>query len=74
MLDIQAVKKGDKVIWDSGFGYELAEYIGEGVMYYTYNIKLLTGICSGMDISHRCNEVYAYSKEKHDEMKLKYGR
>lgn len=73
MLDENTIKKGDKVIWDSGFGYEIGEYIGEGVMYYTYAMKLLTGNFSGSEVSYRCNEVHIYSKEKHDEMKLKYG-
>lgn len=65
-------KTGDKVIWDSGFGYDLAEFIGEGKRYYTYEIKLLSGCCVGQLISHHINEIIPYTEENYNAMVKEY--
>jgi hypothetical protein len=66
------MKKGDKVIWDSGFGYEICEFIGDGVMYYTYAVKQLTGSLVGEICSFSCNEIFPYTDEKYNEMVTNY--
>lgn len=38
---------GDLVIWDSNFGYELGILVGDGGMYNTYCVHMLTGKSEG---------------------------
>ncbi len=69
------MKDGDKIIWDSGYGYEIGYFIEESshCIYNTYKINLVTGICIG--ITHRSqNEVKPYSEELAKELRDKYMR
>ena len=36
-------KVGDKVIWDSHFGYEIGYFVGEGNQYHTYLVDMISG-------------------------------
>lgn len=66
------MKKGDKIIWDSHFEYELGYFLSDnGVMFNTYLVKLVTGIVHG-EVSHSINEIKSYTPELHQEMIDKY--
>lgn len=66
------MKKGDKIIWDSGFGYELGTFVKErGVMHHTSLVNLTTGIVQG-EVSHSISEILPYSREKQHELNVKY--
>lgn len=42
------MRVGDLIIWDSNFGYELGIYVGgDGVLYNTTYVYMLTGNGSG---------------------------
>lgn len=42
------MKKGDFIIWDSGWGYDVGYFVQDkGVMYHTNMIFLLTGVSEG---------------------------
>ena len=64
--------KGDRVIWDSHFGYEIGYFIGEGNQYNTWLIDIITGICVG-ECCHSKIEVHKYSDELIDKLTKKYG-
>ena len=68
------MKKGDKIIWDSHFGYEIGYFIEESNenMYNTYKVDMITGIVTG-EFYHSKNEIYLYSSAKQVEMQEKYG-
>lgn len=63
---------GDKVIWDSGFGYDLGYYIRkDDNIYNNVRCDMVTGIAQ-REISYSKTEVIPYTEEKHEEMKKKY--
>lgn len=64
--------KGDRVIWDSGFGYEIGYFIGEGNQYETWLIELSTGLVSE-PCSYRKSEVFKYSSELVNRLTNEYG-
>ena len=66
-----AFVKGDRVIWDSHFGYEIGYFIGEGNQYNTWLIDISTGICTGK-CSHSKNEIHKYSDVLINELTEKY--
>lgn len=66
------MKKGDKIIWDSHFGYELGEFVkskddGEVV------IRLTTGSVIG-EISDYETRIYPYSEKKIEELRSLYHK
>jgi hypothetical protein len=65
-------KKGDEVIWDSGHGYDIGTFVGEGVMYYTYAVNMHTGVVTG-ECSYPVNEIRPYSTQLIADLKKKYG-
>ena len=66
------MKNGDKIIWDSGFGYEIGYYrADEGVMYGTCLVDLRTGIAIG-EVSMSKIEIHPYTIEKIAELTAKY--
>jgi len=69
------LKEGDKIIWDSHFGYEIGYYVSdEGVMYNTCLVKLVTGICPGVNNSLTKHEIIPYNRENLTEMVTKYNQ
>ena len=67
------MKKGDRIIWDSGFGYEIGYFIedAEKQMYNSYKIELITGIVQEETLRSK-DEIIPYSKENQSQMKAKY--
>jgi len=65
--------KGDKIIWDSGFGWEVGFYIrdSDDTIYNTHEVLLVTGVVNG-SIMHPRDEIKPYTKELAKEMKKKY--
>jgi hypothetical protein len=66
------LQKNDKVIWDSGYGYDIGYFIGEGNSYNTYLIDMKTGIVRG-ECSYPKNKIYKHSDQLEMELKKKYG-
>ena len=67
------MKFKDKIIWDSGFGYDTGIYIKEqGVMYNTCLIELQSGRYPGK-ISVTPSQVIPYSTDKIKELSIKYN-
>lgn len=66
--------KGDKIIWDSGFGYEVGFFIEDAdkLHYDTYRIDLVTGVAQG-DSTRPKREVLPHSPEKVAKMEAKYN-
>lgn len=58
----------ESIIWDSGFGYEVGHFIGEGNSYYTYLIDINNDLCS-----YPKNEVFKLTEELVNKLSLKYG-
>lgn len=64
---------GDKVIWDSHFGYDIGYYIGEGAAYEHWKIELASGKFYGTEIMVSKSELHHYSKELIAKMTERYG-
>ena len=64
---------GDKVIWDSHFGYDIATFIGEGAAYEHWKIELHSGKFRYTETMVSKSELHHYSKELIAEMTKKYG-
>ncbi len=67
--------KGDKIIWDSFFGYELGHFICESdeTMYNSYKVDMETGTVQGECLKSK-QEVKPFNEETMKEMVKKYGR
>ena len=68
------MKEGDKIIWDSGFGYEVGYFIEDGdkKMSNTYVIELVTGVEKGRTYRSK-DEITIYTLENQSQMKSKYN-
>jgi hypothetical protein len=71
-LVIGGFVKGDKVVWDSHFGYEIGYFLGEGVMMNTYLVDVCTGKITG-ECSYSKDEIHPYTNELIDFLNIKYG-
>jgi len=66
-------KQNDKVIWNSGFGYDLGYFIGiDNNQYHNYIISMETGIIQGKS-SLEMQEIIPYNDENLSKMIDKYG-
>lgn len=65
------MEKGNKVIWDSGFGYDIGYYVKTEKN--VDKILLATGVYSGMPLVFPSFEISDYSKELHETLAAKYG-
>jgi hypothetical protein len=68
-------KKGDRVIWNSCFGYDIGYFDRNGFAYDSESIALTlqTGSFAGSDILVAPFEVFPYSDELVDQLTKKYG-
>ena len=71
-MNKETFKKGDNIIWDSNFGYEIGYFIGEGNQDNTYLVNLKTGIVDE-PCSYPIDEIFKYSDELISELTKKYG-
>lgn len=62
----------ERVVWDSGFGYEIGYFLGEGNWYDTWLIDVRTGLIIG-ECSHSKSEVFKYTTELINKLTAKYG-
>ena len=70
---MEELKKGDKIIWDSHFGYEIGYFIDVNPnMYYSYRVNMVTGIVQSK-CSYTKSEIKLHTPESIKEMELKYG-
>ena len=67
------MKKGDKIIWDSGFGYDIGYFIedSEKIMYNSYKIELVTGVIQEETLRSK-DEIIPYNIENRIKMTTKY--
>ena len=64
----------DKVIYDSGFGYDIGYYVDYSTIEYdSVTLLMATGISAGHEILVNRNTVIPYSKEKIKELTKIYG-
>lgn len=63
---------GERVVWDSHFGYEIGYFLGEGVMMNTYLVDVCTGKITG-ECSYSKDEIHPYTNELIDFLIIKYG-
>ena len=66
------LKRGEKVVLDSGFGYDIGYFNGAGKNYYTYSVEMVTGLVQG-NCSYPQSEVLRYTDELIVELTKKYG-
>ena len=62
----------ERVVWDSGFGYEIGYFLGEGTSYDTWLIDVKTGLIVE-PCSHSKSEVFKYTTELINKLTAKYG-
>lgn len=67
-------KKGDRIIWDSGFGFEIGRFIedSEHQMYGSYKVNLITGVVQGESL-RPASEIKPFNEETIKEMSEKYN-
>ncbi len=70
-MESTCFNKGDKIIWDSHFGYELGYFVGTGSGYYTFEVDLVTGCSQGL-VSFTETEIHQFTDENHAKMIKKY--
>jgi hypothetical protein len=70
---MEKFKQNDKVIWNSGFGYDLGYFIGiDNNQFNNYIISMETGIIQGKS-SLEMQEIIPYNDENLSKMIDKYG-
>lgn len=62
----------ENVIWDSGFGYDIGYFLGDGTQYHTYLIDMVSG-GTHTPCSHSKSEVFKYTNELVEKLTVKYG-
>ncbi len=62
----------ERVVWDSGFGYEIGHFLGKGNSYDTWLIDVRTGLIVE-PCSHLKSEVFKYTNELINKLTAKYG-
>lgn len=67
------METGDKILWDSNWGFEVGTYVTDKTMYGNYSIKLLTGRVQGETICVSRASVEPYTEARHEELNIKYG-
>ena len=73
MANDKEFKKGDKIIWNSHFGYEIGYFIEESkTQVYSYKVKMITGVVQEENTLSQ-NEIKKYSKELAEELAVKYS-
>ena len=63
---------GDKVIWDSNFGYEVGYFLGDSNAYFQYSIDIISGKYRG-NASVSRSSLKPYTEKLILELILKYG-
>jgi hypothetical protein len=62
----------ERVVWDSGFDYEIGHFLGEGNSYDTWLIDVRTGLIVE-PCSHSKSEVFKYTTELINKLTAKYS-
>jgi hypothetical protein len=66
------IKEGQKIIWDSSFGFEIGEFLKYLNDDAECEIDIKTGtICGPMNVYS--SEVIPYTKENHENIRQKYS-
>ena len=73
MLDFLKVEPRAKIIWDSGFGYEIGYFIrvSDEIVCNTAIVELITGSQKGNTLRSK-DSIYWYSEESLQKMYKKY--
>lgn len=66
------MKIGDKVIWNSNFGYEVGYFLGDSNAYFQYSVKIVSGKYKGISSVSRCS-LKPYSDDLIKELTKEYG-
>ena len=66
-------KKGDPIIWNSGFGYDIGLFVSEDSgQYNNYKVDLVSGIVTG-EISLPQSEIEPYTEDRVKVLMNEYG-
>ena len=67
------MEKGDFVIWDSGWGYDVGYFVQDkGVMYHTNLLYMVTGVSEG-NLSVAPHEIKPFDCQTINTLNRKYG-
>ena len=67
------MNKGDKIIWNSGFGYDLGYYVSdESSVANNCVIELVSGLVHG-EVSRPKKEIYPFEKTRYEMLVKAYG-
>jgi|JI10StandDraft_1071094.scaffolds.fasta_scaffold226529_4 hypothetical protein len=66
------MKTGDRVIYNTGFGYDLGVFVREGGIYNTFLVELVTGRYPG-NIAADVHTITPYTDADRDRLAEKYG-
>lgn len=68
------MEKGDKILWDSGFGYEIGYYIGESSVYFHVTVSLISNKYSeNGDCCFVKTDIIPYTEEDSKRLSDEYG-
>jgi hypothetical protein len=74
MEAIIKLAKGQRVVWDSGFGYDLCLFVEESTtQYHSYKVDMVTGNLKGQNNTFSKDRVKPYTKELIQKLSQKYG-
>ena len=66
------MEKNDKIIWDSGFGYDLGYYVGvDFCQPDNLQCEMVTGVVQKLN-SYYKSEIIPYTEEQHKIVNKKY--
>jgi hypothetical protein len=76
IINGQNIKSGDRIIWDSGFGYELGFFIEKvdeekRIMNYDTRVRLYTGVIRDVTLKP-CSEIHLCTTENLSKVNNKY--
>ena len=63
---------GDKVIWNSNFGYEVGYFLGDSNAYFEYSVNIVSGRYKGIASVYQ-SSLKPYSEELIEELSKEYG-
>lgn len=73
MDEIEPFSLNEGIVWDSGFGYEIGYFLGEGNQYGTYLVKIITAAPPIGQCSFPTSQIHRYTCELIDELTKRYG-
>lgn len=68
------MNQGDKIIWDSGFGYDIGEFVKNSLAHENHSIIVLrSGISANKQLLVSSKEIIEYTDEHATELSKRYS-